>query len=78
MQGAKWSKEFAPDFGGGVQMNGGSSHVSANDFSTEVLKASNEITIGAWLKSIEHNQWDGIVSIELPGGCYVFLFGLLG
>ena len=73
MQGAKWSKEGAPDFGSGVQMNGGSSHVAVNEFSTEALKASNEITIGAWFKSIEHNQWDGVVSIELAvGGCCEF------
>ena len=73
MEGAKWSKEGAPNFGGGVQMNGGSSHVAINKFSTEVLKASNEITIGAWFKSIEHDQWDGVVSIELDvAGCCEF------
>ena len=51
-----------------VEMVGGKSVVTVEDFNLAPLKGTNQITIGAWFKVIKHNQWDGVVSIEAEGG----------
>jgi hypothetical protein len=72
--GAKFSKEGAPNFGGGAEMVGGSSHVAVDKFNADPVKAANAITIGAWFKKVKHTDYDGIVGIELPdvGECCDF------
>ena len=68
LNGAKFSKKGAPNYGSGAEMVGGSSVATVEEFDLKPVKSTNEITIGAWFNVVEHNQWDGIVSIELPGG----------
>ena len=72
--GAKFSKEGAPNFGGGAEMVGGSSHVAVEKFDADPIEAANRITIGAWFKKVKHTDYDGIVGIELPavGDCCDF------
>ena len=56
-----------------VEMVGGKSVVTVEDFNLAPLKGTNQITIGAWFKVIKHNQWDGVVSIEADvAGCCEF------
>ena len=52
----------------GVELVGGSSVVSVADFDLSPIGEHNQITIGAWFKSTNHSGWDGVVSIEIPGG----------
>ena len=68
LNGAKFSKKGAPNYGSGAEMVGGSSVATVEEFDLKPVKSTNEITIGAWFNVVEHNQWDGIVSIEIPGG----------
>ena len=70
LNGAKFSKNGAPNYGSGAEMVGGSSVATVEEFDLKPVKSTNEITIGAWFNVVEHNQWDGIVSIEMPiAGC---------
>jgi len=70
LNGAKFSKNGAPNYGSGAEMVGGSSVATVEEFDLKPVKSTNEITIGAWFNVVEHNHWDGIVSIEMPiAGC---------